>query len=87
MTSVQLVKFFTKLAYHRTKGLNFICDFLYDEAILLATKHDNELPSLLKSGKKLPLLFGVPISIKDVFEFTGSHSLTYQGHDTTLGSA
>lgn len=79
VTCVDLIKFFTKLSGKRCLELNAIVDFLYDEAIGMAKEKDQQLKALISSGKELPLLFGIPISLKDV--------LNYKNHDTSMGSA
>lgn len=79
VTCVDLVKFYTKETYHECYHLNYLVDFLYEEAIEMAHKKDEELKKYRESGQPLPLLFGIPISIKDVLE--------YKGHDTSMGSA
>ena len=79
VTCVDMVKFYTCAAYRDCYHLNHAVDFLYKEAIELAEQRDRDLPKLKQGGKPLPLLFGIPMSLKDVFEF--------KGHDTTMGAA
>ena len=79
VTCEDMVRFFTKAAYKDCYKLNLIVEFLFEEAIETAKLRDKKLIELKKSGKELPVLFGIPISIKDVIEF--------KGHDTSMGSA
>ena len=79
LTCGDLVKFFTRYSYHRSKGLNLIVDYTYEIAMEIAKKHDETLKTLIAENKPFPPLFGIPISLKDVFHL--------KGIDTVLGAA
>lgn len=84
VTSVDLVNFYTLRCIQYGPELNLVADFMYDYALQIAQKKDEELAEkrssgLWKSVGDLPCLHGIPVSVKDVYEI--------KGHDTTLGSA
>ena len=79
LTCVELVKFFTKHSWERTKGLNIVVDYMFPESFDLAKQRDEQLKKLLASKTPLPPLFGIPISLKDV--------LNVEGYDTLMGAA
>lgn len=77
-TCVDLVKFYTRTAIQRCATLNYVTEYFYDEAVELAQKRDKQLKELISKGGQLPVLFGIPMSLKDVIEV--------KGRDTSLGS-
>lgn len=81
LTCVQLLNYFMSSITPEVLDLNLIALSMYENALDIAKKQDQELAEIIKSGKKDKLLplFGIPISLKDV--------LDVEGFDTSLGSA
>lgn len=78
------MQFYTIRAYEIGGRLNLVAELTYNYGLPLAKKCDDELAQKRKSGewkstKDMPKLFGIPISLKDVYHV--------KGFDSSLGSA
>lgn len=84
VTSVDLLHFYLLRVIRYGVELKLATEHTYEYSLPMAKERDEELQRKKKSGEwksvdDLPCLFGVPVSVKDVFDV--------KGHDTTLGSA
>jgi fatty acid amide hydrolase len=80
LTSVDLLNFYTERCLTKAYDLNLISDFLYPTALKQAEAIDAVYETNKNDSKWVPpRLYGIPISIKDVYEI--------EGHDCTMGSA
>lgn len=84
VTSVDLLHFYLLRCIKYGIPLNLPTEHCYNYALPLAEERDRVLKEKVKSKEwkssfDMPSLFGVPVSIKDVYKI--------KGHDTTLGSA
>lgn len=72
-TSVDLVNVFGKRCYTIGRELKLTAEECFEEALLDAYKRDKERTEAIKNGtaKDLPLLHGIPISIKDMVRLKG----------------
>ena len=82
LSCVQLLNFFFKRAVDIGLEHNLLTEPLYDFALSLAKKRDEELQVNLQAKKwtrieQFPPLFGIPVTLKDQFQIKGA--------DTTLG--
>eukprot|EP00347_Sterkiella_histriomuscorum_P012439 403368569 len=79
-TSEDLVHVFAKRCYTIGRQLNLTAEECFDEAVEISRLRDKERHEAVKNGKgdELPLLHGIPISIKDMFE--------QKGYMSTLGT-
>ncbi|CDW73926.1 amidase family protein [Stylonychia lemnae] len=73
ITSVQLVHMFANRCYTIARRLNLSAEECFDEAIEEARQRDHERQEAQKHGTahQLPILHGIPIDIKDMFQQKG----------------
>lgn len=84
LTPTQLHDFYTLRCYEIGCRLNLVAELIYDFSRPLAISSDEILAKNVNSGawkstEDMPRLFGIPISIKDVYDIAG--------FDTSLGTA
>ena len=72
-TSVQLVNVFGERCQRIGRRLNLTAEENFEQALELAKKRDQERQDAKKNGTldKLPIMHGVPISIKDLYNQIG----------------
>lgn len=78
VTCVSILNFYTKRSLQVGVKLNYVIEFMYEEALEMARNRDQELKKY-SSAESLPPLFGIPVSIKDM--------LNVEGYDCTIGSS
>ena len=73
-TSVDLVNVFGQRCYTIGRGLCLTTQEGFQTALITAEEKDDERKELLRKGKKLGLLHGIPISVKDFINQKGKLS-------------
>ena len=62
---MDLVNYFGERCHRIGRKLNLVTEEFYDEAQILARALDQEREDMVREGKSVPILHGIPISVKD----------------------
>ena len=74
ITSRDLVIIFGGLCFQEGTKNGWLADQMFEEALALAEKRDQERIAARKEGRELSMLHGIPFSFKDHIRYKGSSS-------------